>query len=364
MSDPTLSRDAPAHRVFWIAGTRGEILALGPAFLQLSRRGDRRCPQHRFALTGEHGMEAMQTLDHLELRAHQSEPICHPADEPAARLNNIMQRVEALVRRHKGDRMIVAGWTATAAAAAVVAHARNTPALWVQPPDPAGLIARLEWEAGLERIIRACAPLVTTYPMSAWPDPPAPGQAPPSIERTHEIPGLRTDAPVILIAVLRRHWGIFSDTTGLLARVATRWAQKEPERDFVVISNLNARLERPIRSRPDRPANLLLAPPLPYPVYRQLLGRTLAVLTDSVLIAGEALRRNIPVAALADRPGRAGDQPLSLMPAQLAEGQADPLFTRGGGQATEPPPIDPAGEIRAVVEQWLHGGPLEVGPPG
>lgn len=251
-------------------------------------------------------MAAYQALDALELVADEHSPLCHPADDPAIRLIEVLRRVEVFMHRRKVSCAVFSGFGPTAAASAICCHARGCRGLWLRPPDPAGLVPRLRLEAGLERLISATAPVVQT-----WQAPEMPplgnghggGGGDLRADLTQEVPGLRGEAPSVLIAVLRREWGTLSKTTSVLARAATRWAAGVPEVDWLVSSNLNMRMEGPLRALKDRPANLLIVPPLPYAVFRSLLARTRVVLTDSALIAGEALRSGKPVAALADEPG-------------------------------------------------------------
>jgi len=309
------------RRSTWLAGTRGELLLLGPAFKALGRTHHQGL--HCWLLhSGEQGMAAYQALDFMGFVPDEAAPLCHPADEPAVRLNLMLERAEAFVRQRKGTHIVFTGFGPTAAGAAIYCHARGCRGLWLRPPDPAGLIPRLRWEAGLERLIRACAPCVESWQIPAMPDwsefqaegaPLVEAEAP--LEA--EIAGLRAGAPLTLIAVLRREWGYLNDTTSLLARAAAAWSAAMPDADWLVLSNLNARLEGPMRSLKARPENLLIAPPLPYPLYHRLLARARLVVTDSPLIAAEALQRGVPVATLGEIPwdageAAAGDETLAL----------------------------------------------------
>ena len=251
-------------------------------------------------------MAAYQALDFLGLIPDETAAICHPADEPAIRLKIMIERAEGFIRQRKGTHVIFTGHGPSAAATAIYCHARGCRGLWLRPPDPAGLIPRLRWEAGLEKIIAACSPCVETRDIASAPDwlayPPLAGQDS-TRPLEEEIPGLRPSGDgrrLALIAVLRRDWGYLDDTTSLLARAAGAWAEALPEVDWVVVSNLNARLEGPMRSLARRPDNLLLTPPLPYPVYRKLIDRARLVVTDGPLIGAEALQRGIEVGSLGD----------------------------------------------------------------
>lgn len=309
--DPVAASPQTPHtrrvaRLTWLAGTRGEVLTLGPAYQALGGKPDPARNLLSWMLqTGENGMAAYQALDFLRLIPSEMAPLCHPADEPAIRLNLMIERAEAFVRQHKGTHAVFAGSGPTAAASAIYCHARGCRGLWLRPYDPAGLIPRLRWESGLERIIRACAPCVQTWQVPGVPDwftLPALAEQAFAGSLENEIPGLRPDAPLVIIAVLRRNWGYLDDTTSRLARAVALWAGAIPEADFLIISNLNARLEGPVRSIKDRPANMLATAPLPYPTYRRLLERTRLVVTDSPMIAAEALERGLPIGSLGDLP--------------------------------------------------------------
>jgi hypothetical protein len=250
-------------------------------------------------------MAAQQALDWLGLRAEETAPLCHPADEPPARLQILLQRVEAFARHRKATHLIFSGYGACAAAGAVTCHARGCPGVWLRPADPAGVIDGLTLEGGYRRIIEACAPAVTAMEIPALPpasDPPGDwtrreieGWSP-----AEEIEGLRGDAPSALIAVQRREWGIGRDVTTQLGQAAAAWAAARPEIDWLIMSNLNARLEAPVRALEPRPSNLLIVPPLPFPCWRTLSMRSRYVLTDSHGIAAEAMREGVALAVLAD----------------------------------------------------------------
>lgn len=294
--------DIQSLRVLWVAGRRGEILTLGPVFQHLERKVGLK-PTSWFLGTGEDGTAAFQALDFLGLRPDETAALCHPADQPAVRLTILLERVETFMRQRKGQRLIFTGCGPAAAAAALCCHARGNPGLWLKPADPAGLIGRLRWESGLERVIEACAPAIESIELEPMPDltklAAVAGKFE-SYDLCREIPGLRAGAPRIVWAVLRRDWGIFGNTGSNLVRALAGVAAQTPEIDFVILSNLNAMVEKPFASIKDRPANLMITPPLPYPAYMQLMGSASGVVTDSALVAGEAIGLAKPVAALGE----------------------------------------------------------------
>ena len=112
---------ARKRRVGWIAGTRGELLLLGPVFRTLCRRdrADRYGRVGWLLCTGEQGMAAYQALDFLGLAADETSPLCHPADDPAIRLTGMLRRTETTMHRRKLTHVIVTGFGPTAAAAAI-----------------------------------------------------------------------------------------------------------------------------------------------------------------------------------------------------------------------------------------------------
>lgn len=342
-------------RVAWIVASRGDVLTLGPLFQDFTRRHTHGVAHWLFD-TGEVGMAAVQARDFIGLIPEESGDLCHPADEPAVRLSLMLGRVESFIRRRKGTHVIFSGFGPSAAATAIYCHARGCRALWLRPPDPAGLVGRLRWESGLERMIHACAPCVELFQIPAAPAFSVPAAAAP-LEL--ELPGLRPGAPLMLIAVLRRDWGYLDDATTRLARAAARWAAARPDADFLVVSNLNARLEGPMRSLPERPANLLLAPPLPYPVYEAALGRARLVLTDSPLIAAQALERAIPTATLGDQSAPASSAaPLHhpLLPAEMEGPDWSAELSALLNHPLPPAPRAPAPVFAALhekIEHWL-----------
>lgn len=334
-------------RVLWVAGRRGEILLLGPLFQRLGRMTGIK-PTSWFVATGEDGTAAYQALDFINLKPDEVGGICHPADQPAVRLTTLLERVETFMRQRKGQRVIFTGFGPAAAAAAICCHARGNPGLWLRPADPAGLVGRLRWESGLVRIVEACAPVVKIVNLEPAPDwTRLAGAA--GFEKTEleqEIPGLRSNAPRIVWAVLRRDWGMFGDTAARLARALGQAAAARPEIDFVVLSNLNATLERPLTTLKDRPGNLLVTPPLPYPVYMDLMRGCAGVTTDSALIASDAMAIGKPVAALGEVPGESKTELIESFTPDDMSGPWLDWFKRAMS-------CEPVREASADAEAWL-----------
>lgn len=314
-------RESVHVRVVWLAGTRAEALALGPLAMRV--RSLAGAPSsHWFINLGEQGTAMQQALDWLGLQPDEHAPLCHPADEPTVRLQTLLERIESVARRRKATHLIFTGVGATAAAAALTCHGRAGAGLWLEPADRFGQFDRLRIEAGYRRIIRACAPAVRAWLWPATPllpgDIPAgwPQPAPRAVDLSQEIPELRPSAPLALVSVQRREWGMKVDHTGPLARAVTAWAAATPDRDWVVLSNLNARLESPFRALPGRPENLHLVPPQRYDVYLELLRRAGLVLTDSPREAEEATRFGARPVLLGETPGASGDA-LAIVPDDL-----------------------------------------------
>ncbi len=348
------STAARRARVLWIGGRRGEILLLGPLFARL------RTDRSWWLTTGEDGTAAIQALDALALRPDETAPLCHPADQPGVRLTLMMDRIEAFMRQRKGTRLIFCGYGPAAAAAALCCHARATPGLWLRPADPAALLPRLRWEAGLDRVAQACAPVVRTLELPPAPDwralvPPAP--APPEAES----PGLRPGAPRLVWATLRREWGLFGNTAVQLMRALADQAAARPDADFVVLSNLNAMYEKPLAMLRQQAPNLLHAPPLPPALYMDLLAGSSAVLTDSPLVAADALALGRPLAALGESPAAPPLPPPNVHPllaADILDGTwRDWLAQALGAPSSAPPaPADPAAwlaQLTRAVSDWL-----------
>ncbi|MCL5271703.1 MAG: hypothetical protein M1457_14375, partial [bacterium] len=184
-------------------------------------------------------------------------------------------------------------------------------------------------------------------------------------------------------SILRRDWGMTDDTTARLAAALRTWAGATPALDWLVISNLNARLEGPMRSLRGAPSNLHLAPPLPYPIWRSHLNRAALLLTDSPLAAAEALALGCPILALADResafegadasPGAArqaiapsppaGPNIHPLIPADLTSDTLARFVTgtlaAGAPSAPAVPQSQPTGAAPAAtveaIDAWLSG---------
>jgi hypothetical protein len=294
-----------AARAIWLAGARGEALQLGAlhrAIVDPLPRPER--DRHVFITTGEQAMPLVQAIDRLGLHPHEAFEPRHPAEDPAIRLHGLMAEIEGEVRRRRADRVIFSGFGATAAAAALVAHARGCRALWVRPPCPLGLHRLQHWESGLTRVVETLADRIDAPPIGRVHDAApavAPIEAPPPRDR-------RPGAPLVLISVGRAIWG-YRGVYARLARTAAHWARAIPETDFLIIRNLDARLEGALDSMPDRPANLLAVPPMPYSEYEALLNEARAVLTDSDYVAAEAQSRAIPLIAMTESPPSAPAPP-------------------------------------------------------
>lgn len=349
-------------RVLWIGGRRGEILLLGPVFQRLARATGVK-PASWFMGAGEDGTAAYQALDFLGLKPDEVAALCHPADQPAVRLTILLERVETFMRQRKGQRLIFSGCGPAAAAAAMCCHARGNPGLWLRPADPAGLIGRMRWESGLARIVEACAPavkIVDLEPVPDWTRLAGVGSAN-QIGRIcpieQEIPGLRPNSPRILWAVLRRDWGMFGDTSARLARALGQAAAARPEIDFVVLSNLNATLERPLATLKDRPKNVLVAPPVPYPIYMELMRGSAGVTTDSALVASDALALGKPVAALGeDAGGKIPERVEPFIPADMNgpwTDWVDRVIREKSSSQTLSDPEQWLDRVQSIVTEWL-----------
>ena len=354
----TPSRPKVAPRVAWIAGTRGEILLLTPLMRGLRETGDVET-SHSLLTTGEHGMAASQALDRVGVIPDETSPVCHPADEPALRLREMLERVEAFLRRRKITHAVFAGSGPTAAAAALMTHARNARGLWLTPPDPVRLAPRLRWEAGLTRVARACAPCVEPYVLEAMPEWLTESNA--ATAPLMEQDALRDDAPLVVVALVRREWGMRDTTPRRLFAALARSASQRPECDWWVVGNLNARMEGPLRALKPWPPNLLATAPLPWGVWRTAMTRARAVLTDSPLIAADARHHDCRVAALGETPPptveAAAPPPnvLSITPDDLDvprwDAVVDTLLKKP--PVTEGDPTLEIGEVVARVAGWL-----------
>lgn len=366
----------PTRRMIWAAGTRGELLQLGPLYLKFVAS---RAPgvEHSFVLTGEQGMAVYQALDGMGLRPHVECDLKHPGDDSTIRLHAVMGDLEQVARDRRATHMIFAGRGSTAAAAALVAHCRPCRAIWLRPEDAAGLVARLPWEAGMENMIASLTPpdrrvdtpsdfdlhALRTH-AAAWggqiAEPDAAGAA---------IEGRRPGAPSLLVSVNRRLWGM-TQFFGPLVKAAADWARACPGADVVVFSAMDMRIEGLVRSMKNRPANLLLGQPLPLPAYLGLLRATGAVVTDSPTLASMALAREIGVVAVGqiaagDRPSPAGvrdvveaqisDSGISAFLAGALAGRAAHPERAAPETATATTPDERALlDIHARIEAWLN----------
>lgn len=327
-------------RVAWFAGTRGEILSLGPLFREFYHpRGDGDAT-HWFVFTGEHGMAAHQALDFLELHPHEECDLRHVAEDPAIRLIGLMEEIERFARRHRISHAIFTGFGPTATAASLVCHSRSCSGLWLRPADRANLNCRMRWEGGLEKIIRSVDRVQVLTSRTKDREIQGLAREDSSACLSLEFSGRRPDAPLALLFVGRPLWGV----QGVLAQVVNAcaaWARVVPHADWLIFRSLDARLEGPINSMPDRPSNLLTVPPLPYPEYAIALSSARVALTDSHAIATECVSLNLPLVALGEisaLPDSAGtNEILHITPNELSSDLTEKFLRKAmDGHGSQP----------------------------
>src|SRR5690606_39047515 len=152
-----------------------------------------------------------------------------------------------------------------------------------------------------------CAPYVRRVDVPAAPDwttlPSPPRVAAEDLAR--DVPGLRPDAPVVLVALRREQWGLRRGGAAPLVRAVAQAASRAPELDWAFISNLTAQVEGPLRAL-SRPDGFLPTPPLPYPVYRRLLERARLVVVDSAAAVADAAAIGRPWLAVVEEANAEG----------------------------------------------------------
>lgn len=346
-------------RALWVAGTRGEVLHLGPLYRALRLPEHDEHARHWFAVLGEQGMATYQAIDFLGLHPDEEFELRYLADDPAIRLHHLMKDIESLVRRHRATHVLFSGFGPTAAAAALVCHGRQCRGLWVRPRDPANLIPRLRWERGLEAVIKALPHSVGVAQAEGFPLAVDGVGCVDGVDSGEfkEVPNRRSGAPLIMIAVTRMLWGM----QGVLNQVvctAAEWARAAPEADWLLMRTLDPRLEGPLNSMPDRPANLLSSPPVPYNEYQRLLVECSAVLTDSCHIAAEFMDRGRAVAALGELPAETRALGEKLMHIGAADLSSEGLLTflKKSLRESSPPPKaihTHSNDLLSKVESWL-----------
>lgn len=310
--------------------------------------------EHLTQHTGEHEMAARQIHDALDLIPDREDPYAHPADEPVVRLNQMIERAESFFRRYRLTHAVCAGTGATAAAVALVARSRRVPVCWLRPSDRTGLIERFDWEASLERLIRSQSPSMQIIEDATFGALGKLRSTEHPVDLARQIEGFDPTRPYKIIAVQRRLWGGMSGdkTIGHCMRALAAWAEREPGTQWAVLSLLYGRWERPLREWRQAPEGIIMVPPLPYAVYRALLAGAGGILTDSPLIAEDALNASVPVLSLgeseAPRPA-AGCGWLPVRGEMLAE--------EGLWEAAAAPSAiieQPADSTSAQVMDWLQ----------
>lgn len=342
-------------RVVWFAATRSETLQLGPLFNRLGRDPAVR-DFHSFAFLAEHGLPAEQALDSLGIHPHDRFEVRSPDEDPGIRLGELLGDVERITRRRRATHILTAGFGPTAAAASLVAHSRLCRGLWIRPRDPAGLNELRPWERGLERFVRANEGMRILEPDVSGIACEAAPVAPP----LDLISGLRPGAPLVLVALTRWHWGVYSGHPAIL-RGLFGLAAAMPESDFVLIRTLDPRFEGPLRALSGGETNLHSTLPLPPGDYRRLLAASVGVITDSPLIAAEARRPVLFIAETAPNTPSAGgtSDPLIVRPDALASPDAE-AFVRKMVPCENPrpapgDPFEPSEELVRSVAAWFTG---------
>jgi len=347
----------PGARIAWLAGTRSQLLRIGPIFAEVARHSS----AGRSLLlvhTAEQGMAADQALDQLGLAPHVTFDLRPPGEDPAHRLHGLMVEIEALARHRRFTHLVFAGAGPTAAAAALVCLARQCRGLWLKPLDPCRLIPRLRWEHGLARLIESMAPLI--QPLE--PDPTERGEEPAERGTSPAAPTTeRSPRPRVIIDIGRPLWGIqrLFDT---LVNAAVSWARNVPEADWILLRTLDARLEGPLNCFEGAPANFRAELPRPLPEFQVWLEHCAAILTDSCHLAAEAVAMEIPVAALGETPSEGPacrGQLRHLTPADLTQPGVVAFFKEALERARpEPRPRSrfwrPSAELIGEVLNWLE----------
>lgn len=335
-------------RMAWYAGTRSEALLLGPQFLQFRAR--KLGPEtHRLITTGEQGTQLIQALDAMHLRPDDAMELLAPDDDPAIRLPKLLETIEQDARRHRSTHFIFSGFGPTAAACAMVAHARHCSALWLRPSDPCGLLARSRWESGLTRMIESLE-CVTVEPCVALTSDAV------AASTKVEIEGRRPDAPLILVSVGRAEWG-WNGVLGKLVHALAGLAASMPEADVLVLLSMDMRLHAPLRSLENRPPNLLSIAPLPPGDYAALLSNARVMLTDSPHVGADCIARGIPVLALGEiapnSQSASHDLSRAITPDALAADALASIIREG--QQRKSPATRATGEkwISKTLESWL-----------
>lgn len=292
-----MTRSVPRQRarIGWYCGTRSEVLRLGPLYQALRAHWPEKEAIHWFAYVGEQGMAGYQAMDFLDVHPTDEYELRYRAEDPAIRLYGLMIDIEENVRRNRISRLVFSGFGPTAAASALVAHGRGSRGLWIRPRDPAGLIPRLRWERGLERVV---ASLGEAIDVMQAPEPAKTNQLQIDIE-IPAIAGRREGAPLVFIAVTRMLWGM-NDVLDQVVDAAATWARETPDADWLIMRSLDPRLEGPLNHLRERPKNLLSTPPLRYPEYLSVLNDACIAFTDSCHIAAEFLDSGKAVVALGE----------------------------------------------------------------
>ncbi len=315
-------------RIAWIGGRRGELLSIAPLFRHFRKRyHDRQL--HWLCDTGEDGMASSQALDYLKLVPDKTSDLCHPAEETVLRIRLMIDRSESFMRHCKADAAVFSGCGPTALAASICCMTRRSRGLWLKPSDPAGVIRRFTLESCYQRMIHASFPpsdivnLDYHVPTGMTDDG---GQ---ELNPEVDLPDYREKVPRLLVHVQRREWNIKGSLSERLAHMIAAWARRRPGADYLVLGNLNACTERPVRIHAENLGNYMIAPPLPYPLYLRLMRECSVVLTDSPLVATEALQHAKPLAVLGEleEDGQGGVpfvQIRHVTPDTLSE-DADPL---------------------------------------
>lgn len=310
-------------RVLWVAGTRSDVLRLGPYALHFQSVDEPRERIHWFAVTGEQGMAAYQALDDCGLRPDAEAELRHPAEDPAVRLQGLIGEVETLARRYRATHVVFAGCGPTAAASALVCHGRGLRGVWLKPHDPAGLIGRLRWERGLKNVVESLGETVGA--LETRPGEGSGGEA--ALSGTSEEPaGRRADRPLAMVAITRPAWGA-SDLPERVVTGLAAAARSRPDVDWLMLRSLDARFEGPLHSLAARPANLLTAPPVPYATYAAWLAQSALMITDSWAIAAECRANRVEVVALGETGGH-GAAPSGVV--ELAADDVDGEAPLGG----------------------------------
>lgn len=299
--------------ILLVLATRPDVIKMAPVFAALRRRGVRA----RVVLTSQHRDLVRPFLRWFRIPVHHDLRVMKYAQTPSQVAAGVLNRLPAVLKRERPDRVVVQGDTTSALAAALAAFYLQIPVAHVEAGLRTGDRQRPFPEEANRKLISALASLHFAPTPNARKNLLAEGVEPSAIHVTGNtvvdalysvlrrgacLPQSSPRRPFVLITCHRRE----SHGAGLanVSRALRRLAIRHPGVDFRICLHPNPAVRYPLQRSLAALPNIQLLSPQPYPRFVRLMSRALFLVSDSGGVQEEAPALGKPVLVLRERTER------------------------------------------------------------